>query len=127
LRKKFAARKISGTLIFDGTHKRDEESGLSYPSPLIVAYAPNDQSADEYIIEKVRMSLNAKQTTVVTNDKGLSRHAKSYGAKVLSSEDFLIFLNKKQKVKSKNPVESQANFDRLLHIFEERLKRELEE
>lgn len=123
LQKKFAKRKISGTLVFDGAHKRDEESGLSYPSPLIVAYAPKGQSADEYIIEQLDRAPNPKQIVVVTNDRGLERHAKSAGAKVQENGEFIEWLNKRKKRKSPLEVkETQQNIDRLLKIFEERLK-----
>lgn len=127
LQKKFAKRKLSGTLVFDGSHRQEEESGLSYPSPLIVAFAPKGQSADEYIIERIQISLTPKQTMVVTNDRGLSRHARSYGAKVLKAEDFFCRLRKKEKTQAKEPVESKTNFDRLLHIFEERFRQNLED
>ena len=49
---------FQGTLVFDGAHKRGEESGLSYPSPLIVAYTPKGESADEYIIEQFKLPLS---------------------------------------------------------------------
>ena len=41
LKKQFAAKKIAGTLVFDGAHRKDEESGLSYPTPLIVTLCPS--------------------------------------------------------------------------------------
>jgi predicted RNA-binding protein with PIN domain len=123
LQKQFAKRKISGMLVFDGAHKRDEESGLSYPSPLIVAYAPKGQSADEYIVEKLEISKNPKQITVVTNDKGLARHAKSAGAKVQINDEFIFWLHKKKKkTNSTESKDTQQNLDRLLKIFEDRLK-----
>jgi len=119
----FAKRKISGTLVFDGAHRRDEESGLSYPSPLTVAYAPKGQSADDYIVELLEISKNPKQCTVITNDKGLSRHAKSHRAHVLSNQDFISWLKKpKKKQGNVEPVETKRNIDRLLKIFEERLE-----
>jgi predicted RNA-binding protein with PIN domain len=124
LQKKFAKRKISGTVVFDGAHKRDEESGLSYPSPLIVAYAPKGQSADEYIIEQLDRAPNSKRIVVVTNDRGLGRHAVSAGAKVQQNGEFIEWLNKKKKRKTPLEVkETQQNIDRLLKIFEDRLKR----
>ncbi|MBX7066991.1 MAG: NYN domain-containing protein [Parachlamydiales bacterium] len=126
LQKRFAAKKISGMLVFDGAHRRDEESGLSYPSPLIVAYAPKGQSADEYIVEKIRVSKSPKQITVVTNDRGLRMHAKSAGAKILENELFIEWLKKKKKRTERGEVkETQANIDRLEKIFEERLKKDL--
>lgn len=125
LQKEFAKRKISGMLVFDGAHKRGEESGLSYPSPLIVAYAPKGQSADEYIVEKIEASSQPKLITVVTNDRGLAMHAKSHGASVQSNDTFIKWLRKKKgKKKVIEPRETQQNIDRLLKIFEERLKNE---
>jgi predicted RNA-binding protein with PIN domain len=123
LQKRFALRKISGTLVFDGAHRRDEESGLSYPSPLIVAYAPKGQTADNYIVEHLERAPNAKEITVVTNDRGLSLHARSAGAKVQPNDDFIAWLYKKKKsTKTRDVKETPANIDRLLKIFEERLK-----
>lgn len=127
LQKKFSARKISGMLVFDGAHRRDEESGLSYSSPLIVAYAPKGQSADEYIIEQIQIANNPKLITVITNDKGLMLHTKSTGAKAIGNTEFINWLkNKKIKRETSEPKESAKNIDRLEKIFEERLKRNLE-
>lgn len=128
LQKKFAARHISGLLVFDGTHRRGEESGLSYPSPLIVAYAPKGQSADEYIVEQIEIAKGPKTITVVTNDRGLAMHAKSFGAKVQNNEAFIQWLKKKKTHKSMTePKETEENIKRLEKIFEERLRRDLEE
>jgi predicted RNA-binding protein with PIN domain len=122
LQKQFAKRKISGMLVFDGSHRRDEESGLSYPSPLIVAYAPKGQSADAYIVERIEIATHPKQITVVTNDKGLARHVKSAGAKIMENDAFITWLNKRKKKSVDTDVkDSQQNIDRLLKIFEKRL------
>jgi len=127
LQKQFARRKISGMVVFDGAHRRDEESGLSYPSPLVVAYAPKGQSADEYIVEWIEGAKHPKQIIVVTNDRGLGRHAKSAGAKVQSNDEFIQWLHKrKKKISTVEPKETQQNIDRLLKIFEERLRDNLE-
>jgi len=124
IQKHFARRKVSGTLVFDGAHRRDEESGLSYRSPLVIAYAPKGQSADEYIVERVQVAPHPKQITVVTNDRALARHAKSAGAKVQSNEEFLTWLKKRKKKPTPEAVDTRQNIDRLLKIFEERLKNE---
>lgn len=124
LQKQFARRKISGMLVFDGAHRRDEESGLSYSSSLVVAYAPKGQSADEYIVEHIEVATNPKQITVVTNDRGLARHSKSAGAKVQLNDEFIAWLKKRKKKTAEEPAETQQNIDRLLKIFEERLKNE---
>ena len=125
LKKEFARKEIKGTLIFDGAHRRDEESGLSYPTPLVVAYAPKDQSADEYILEKLEISKNPKIITVVTNDRGLIRHAKSAGAKTQGNEDFIHWLKKKKKpTREVEAKDSPKNIERLLKIFEKKLEEE---
>ena len=125
LQKRFALLGLQGTLVFDGSHRRDEESGLSYHSPLIVAYTPKGQSADEYIVERIGSSKNPKLATVVTNDRGLILHVASLGAKSLSNGEFIRWLkgkSKKKKAEEIEPKDSQKNIDRLLKIFEERLK-----
>ncbi len=123
LQKLFTKRKISGTLVFDGAHLREEESGLSYSSPLIIAYTPKGQSADEYIVEQIKGSSHPKQMIVITNDRGLQGHAKSYGAKVQPNDEFIQWLHKPQKRKKQiEPRDTQQNLDRLLKIFEDKLK-----
>lgn len=125
LQKQFAVRKISGTLVFDGAHRRDEESGLSYSSPLIIAYAPKGQSADEYIVNLIEMAKNPKEMVVITNDRGLILHAKSHGAKTQSNSAFIHWLHKKKKKgKEIEPKDTEQNIIRLLKIFEEKLKEE---
>lgn len=121
LQKHFAKRKISGMIIFDGAHRRGEESGLSYPSPLIVAYTPQGESADAFIIEKLETK-RKQPITVVTNDRGLQRQAKAKGAKILGNEEFIVWLYKKKKRATREIVESKTNIDRLEKVFEERFK-----
>lgn len=128
LHKQFKKFRLSGVLVFDGTHRKDEESGLSYKSPLIIAYASKGQSADAYIIEQIELAQNPRQITVVTDDQGLTRHTRSHGAKAQSNAAFLIFLRKKSeksKIKTKPEVnETPQNIRRLIQIFEERMQNE---
>ncbi|MES2274345.1 MAG: NYN domain-containing protein [Chlamydiota bacterium] len=130
LQKKFAQLKLSGMVVFDGAHRKDEESGLSYPSPLIVAYTAKGETADVYIVEHIERSRTPKQITVITNDRGLSLHAGAAGAKVQSNADFIDYL-KKKGAKNKDqkiaPRETKQNIDRLLKIFEERLHKNLDD
>lgn len=128
LRKKFASKKITGILVFDGAHRRDEESGLSYSSPLTIAYAPKGQSADEYIVEQIRIVENPSQITVITNDRALGMHARSEGAKVMANKPFVEWLKKKKRSSQTTEIkETPGNIERLEKIFEERLKRDLNE
>jgi len=124
IKEKFSICQLEGTLVFDGARKHDEESGISYAPPLEIVYTPKGQTADEYIVEKVSRENKEKQFTVVTNDRGLKSHCSAVGTKVLLNLDFLKWLQKKTEKNSKKPFpkESQANLDRLLKIFEERVK-----
>ena len=122
LQKSCSIKKIQGMIVFDGIHRRDEESGLVHSAPLAVAYAPKGQTADEYIVEQIECTDNPKQVTVDTNDKGLALHAKAAGSKVLKNDEFIHWLQKKKKkTKAMDPKESEQNIERLLKIFEERL------
>ncbi len=128
IQREFANMNLSGTIVFDGAHRRDEESGLSYPSPMEVVYTPKGQSADFFIIEKLSLMKSCKATTVVTNDAGLRRHAQSAGAKTQCNTAFLQWLIKKSKKKTrtkKTLKETDAQIQRLTTIFEERIKKEV--
>jgi predicted RNA-binding protein with PIN domain len=121
---------LCGIIVFDGAHRREEESGLSYPSPMEVAFTPKGQTADENILERIESFKNRKDITIVTNDLGLKRQASVLGAKILSNDAFLEWLQKraaKKKSKRTPTKDSPKKIERLLKIFEERLNRELED
>jgi len=127
LQKRFAAMNLDGILVFDGKVRRGEESGRSYPSPLEVVYTPKDQSADAFIIERIEAAQNPRQTTVVTNDKGLTANARSHGAKTIANAPFIEWLlSKKKKPGAAKPeiADTKEHIDRLLKIFEKKLKAE---
>lgn len=125
LQKEFALLGLNGTIVFDGSHRRGEESGLSYASPLEIAYAPSGQTADAYIIEKLEWEKKPHLITVVSNDRGLVRNARSLGAKTQSNDSFIHSLKKRQPKKKEKEIElkeTQRNLERLLKIFEDRLR-----
>jgi len=125
LQKEFGSLGWKGIIVFDGSHKRGEESGLGYASPLEIAYTPKGQTADEYILEKLEWGKKIALMTVVSNDRGLTRQARSLGAKTESNEAFAGRLKRrkaKKKEKVIEPRETQKNIDRLLKIFEDKLK-----
>lgn len=124
LQKRFSLLHLRGMLVFDGSHFSSEESGLSYASPLDIAYTPKGQTADEYILEKLEWSQQKTPTLVVSNDQGLARRARSLGAKTQSNETFIRYLEKKKIKKStrpREPKDTPQNIERLLRIFEEKL------
>ena len=95
-----------------------------------VAFTPKGQTADQYILEQVELIQNKKSIVVVTNDQSLKRHASAFGAKTMSSTAFLHWIVKrKSQKKTKKPIirETSSEIERLLKIFEERLKTDLEE
>ena len=127
LQNQFVHLKSKGLLIFDGAHRPDEESGLSYPSPMELAFTPKGQSADENILDRVEMLSNRKNATVVTNDQGLKRQAGAFGAKTMSNDAFLKWLLKrasKKKAKRLPAKDSPQQIERLTKIFEEKLKKD---
>lgn len=126
LQKRFASFKIEGILVFDGRVRRGEESGRSYPSPLEVVYTSTEQSADQFIIERIETSKNPRQVTVVTNDRGLIANVRSLGAKTIGNDKFIQWLvTRKKKPALKTEIaDSKQNIERLIIIFEKRLKEE---
>ena len=124
LQKRFASLHWEGTVVFDGAHNKEEEGGLTYPSPLIIAYTPKGQTADEYIVEQLNRSKKRRNETVVTNDRTLILHARSMGAHVLSNQLFIEKLKKKRKKSGtvKEPQETNHQIERLNQIFEKRLR-----
>jgi predicted RNA-binding protein with PIN domain len=129
IRSEFKQMNLCGTIVFDGAHRRDEESGLSYPSPMELAFTPKGQTADENILERIEATKNRKNTTVVTNDLVLKRQASAFGAKAMSNEEFLEWLLKrsaKKKRKRPPPKDSPQQIERLLKIFEAKLTDDFE-
>lgn len=130
LQKEFSLLSLEGTIIFDGSHRREEQSGLSYRSPLVIAYSPSGETADQYILEKIETAATPSQITVVTDDRSLASQARSLGAQTNSLSAFLAQLKKKHAKRRKNGEELHAQrpfketekeFARLLKAFEERL------
>lgn len=124
LQSQFISLQLKGMVVFDGSHRREEESGLSYANPLEIAYTPKGQTADEYIVEKLQWEPNRHLITVISNDRGLMRHVQELGGKTQSNEAFIRYLKKRKSKKKKEkyePKETPQNIDRLLKIFEERL------
>ncbi len=126
LQKNFASKALSGLLIFDGSHKRDEESGRNYQSPLEIIYTPKGQTADCFILEKIELTKNRKAITVITNDAGLKRQARAFGAHVQGSDAFIEWIQKKTPTKEKEFKESPKNIEKLLKIFEDRFREDKE-
>lgn len=109
-------------VISDNFPKRFSKSSLE------IIYTPSGLCADEYIIELLSCIRHTATETVVTSDKFLSKRVKSLGAKVQTISDFLAYLAKKEaistKKEEKSHKETSHEVERLLKIFEEKLKEE---
>lgn len=125
LQKEFSHLGLEGIVIFDGSHQADEQSGLSYKSPLVIAYSPKGQTADQYILEKLESAKIPSDITVVTNDKSLASQARALGAHSSTLKMFYSQLERKHKKKNvdeKKPSQSsKRELDRLAKIFEQRI------
>lgn len=127
---------LEGTLVFDGRHRRDEQSGLSYKSPLIIAYSHSGETADQFILSQLETATTPSQITVVTDDRFLASSARGLGAKTLELKTFLAQLEKKHAHRRQNkedrleqrPLkESKHQTERLIKIFEERLSKKTDD
>lgn len=67
--------------------ERHPASLPSWPG-LVVHYAPPGQSADDAIVEFLRVDRQPGQYAVVTNDQGLTLRVRGLGASILSASEF---------------------------------------
>jgi len=125
--KECSLSKIEGALVFDGRVQRGEESGRNYHAPLEVIYTPKGSTADTYILELIEFSKSPNQLIVVSNDRTLLTKARSLGAQTMTNAEFLRKLlrpHKKTEKEKPSIIESKHNIERLLHIFEKKLREE---
>lgn len=116
--------KLNVLVIFDSHFENSKHFASKRKlSHLEVSFSPKNLSADEYILELLEW--NAKQTTLVSSDRELSKRGSFLGAKTISIEAFVAFIIKKQQgaLPKGKPImqESKGNFERLLKEFEKRL------
>jgi len=112
-------------IIFDSAEQIKPYAQCAHCEHLDVLYAPKGQTADQYILELVEISRTPKILTVVTSDTGLARQCQCLGAKTLSIDAFIQLMVKKGKKGICRPPayqETPAEIQRLLKIFEKRLK-----
>lgn len=89
LRAYVVRRAVRVTVVFDGAgHLADTERTV--PGKLQVVYSAAGQSADDVIVEALRMSSNPREYIVVTSDMAdIGRAAREMGARVVPSREFL--------------------------------------
>jgi predicted RNA-binding protein with PIN domain len=90
------------TLVFDSVYQPGWASHR-LDRHLEVIYTNEGETADEWLIRYVKKMPEQEEVTIVTSDKRLAVHLKGKGVKILSSEEFVLFLNKRVKAILKTP------------------------
>ncbi|NGX56711.1 MAG: hypothetical protein K1060chlam5_00955 [Candidatus Anoxychlamydiales bacterium] len=115
-------------LIFDGHKNVNVIPSRKYLNNITIIYTPKNQTADEYIIEKLSFLSETANITVVTSDRSLKMNCVNLNAQTKSIDEFLEFLDKKKKTFKKNETfnfeenveDTKEEIERLLKIFEEK-------
>lgn len=118
---------LSITVVFDSSEKLREAASRSHLDALEIIYTTRQQSADDYIYKAIEEATHPQNETVVTSDRELAGKCRQLGANTLTVEQFLTHLQKRKAKKrrgkaSKGFKESDQEMERLLKIFEEKLK-----
>lgn len=120
----------SVTIVFDGREKDPPEAVRRNLDSLVLIYTPHHQTADEYMLKIISESSYPERETIITSDLELLRKAKQRGARGQTVEEFITQLIRKKKKKTSAPTdqafhETPSELQRLLKLFEERLRNDL--
>ena len=118
--------KYQVTIVFDGREKDPPEALRKNLNALALIYTPYHQTADDYILDAISDASDPSNETVISSDQELLRKARQRGAHTITVEKFLSKLIQRKKKKSPAPPkeiqETDYHLQRLLKIFEDRLK-----
>jgi len=114
-------KEVRMTLVFDGQGGITDVE-MILPAKLQVMYSPFGQTADELILSSLRASANPREYIVVTSDAmDIGREARSLGAEVLSSGEFLkrIAKNAAESLngRAEKPLPNEDDMDFWLRVF----------
>ena len=113
-------------LVFDGDQKEDSQYVVHDNFQII--YTAKNETADQYILQRIVSLKKRNLITLVTSDKRLTSVATYEGAKHISVETFLKKITNcklkldDKKANTKPSQDTEANILRLKKAFEERLK-----
>jgi predicted RNA-binding protein with PIN domain len=133
LNKRLSKLKLEVCIIFDSLHQEGLGSHSSFEF-LHVIFTAKNETADEWIYQAIKRAKMPQICTVVSSDKKLCENVKKLKAKVLNIDTFLIWLNKRQKIKEEETIKvtetkiffkrsskpSEGSVDYYLKIFEDR-------
>lgn len=118
------------TVVFDGKQKNQIDAHQENLGCLALVYTASEQTADDYILERLQEKKHLSTQIVVSSDLKLLKKVHSLGARTQTIEAFLNQIaKKKQKTKSlssslKNQSDSYFEIERLKKIFENKLNQE---
>jgi uncharacterized protein len=82
-------------VVFD-SHKDQGELSRTYYKNIEVVYTTHNQTADDFILERIALSKTPYKISVISNDKKLLKEAQNLKAHTYSFESFLKKINKKR-------------------------------
>lgn len=99
-------------VVFD-SHKDLCELSRTYYKNIEVVYTTHNQTADDFILERIALSKFPFNISVISNDKKLLKEVLNLKAHAYSFEKFLKKLNKKQKTShEKSNSEQFGSFEK---------------
>ena len=95
--------KMTVTIVFDG-----QDPWLRFPTQerqagLTIVHTATQQSADDFIKEKMDQLTDKSSTIIVTSDRDILHHAKKLGVKTINAKHFILMMLKDQVVDSGKP------------------------
>lgn len=88
--------KINVAIVFDSQYQPSEGS-RHHLGDLEIIYTDKGETADEFILKKVKEAKKPEGITVVTSDKILANQCRYRLAKTLPVDEFLVWVEKRQK------------------------------
>ena len=117
LNKKIQLLNLNVTIVFDAHYQYGEGSRSLFES-LEISFTDHGESADDYILKRVKSSPNPKQETVVTSDNKLAWRVRSLLGKTESVKEFLSRLNRRYENRlSKSQQEDESQISKQLSNF----------
>ncbi len=117
LNEKIQALNIDATLVFDAQYHYGEGT-RSHLKSLEICFTDQGETADDYIIKRIRSSSKPRSETVVTSDNKLAWRVRRHLANTMSVNAFMTFLNKKYRErKSKKEQSGDEQIKRQLSKF----------
>lgn len=99
--------KLNVAIVFDSQYQKTEGS-RHHLGDLEIIYTDTGETADEYILKKLKNTPTPYIYTVVTSDKVLSNQCRYRLAKTLPVDEFLTWIKKRQKniiaIKKEKPI-----------------------